>query len=92
LRELIQLLRVNVKKFTWTIANMLGIDPSTIMHSFNVDCSTKLIKQKNRKLSKEKIKSVSIKVNKLIASSFFQKVTYLNWVSNVVIVKKSNDN
>lgn len=83
-----QLLRVNVKKFTWTIANMLGIDPSTIMHSFNVDCSTKSIKQKNRKLPNEKVKWVNIKFNKLIASSFVRNVTYLNKVSNVVIVKK----
>ena len=61
---------------------MLGIDPSIMVHRLNVSHSILLIRQKKRVFAQER--------DKAITKEFINEVYYLDWLANVVMVKKAN--
>ena len=61
---------------------MLGIDPSIMVHRLNVSHSILLIRQKKRVFAQER--------DKAITKEFIKEVYYLDWLANVVMVKKAN--
>ena len=70
-------LRQNKDIFTWTQADMGGIDPALITHRLNVNPSFKPVKQKKRSFAPERQKAI-------------REVEYPEWLANVVLVKKAN--
>jgi hypothetical protein len=91
LREsIIKFLKGNLDVFAWTHDNMPGIDPSTICHKLNVNPSIWPVKQKRRVFSPDRNQAISDEVEKLLTTGFIKEVYYLNWLTNVVMVKKSN--
>ena len=89
-KVLIEFLRGNIDVFAWTHEDMLGIDPLVICHKLNVDTSTRPIKQKGRVFSSDRNQAISDEVGKLLMAGFIREVYYLDWLANVVMVKKSN--
>ncbi|XP_077237166.1 uncharacterized protein LOC143878818 [Tasmannia lanceolata] len=88
--ELIQFLRRNADVFTWTPADMPGIDSEVRVHKLNVDPTCKLIKQKRRHFSPERQQAIKEEVEKLLKADFIQEIKYTDWLANVVMVKKAN--
>ena len=75
-------LRENQDVFPWSYEDMLGIDPSIMVHRLNVSHSILLIRQKKRVFAQER--------DKAITKEFIKEVYYLDWLANVVMVKKAN--
>ena len=69
---------------------MPGIDPSVIVHRLNVLPSFSPIRQKKRVFAQERDKAIAEEVRKLLEADFIQEVYYLDWLANVVMVKKAN--
>ena len=69
---------------------MGGIDPTVITHRFNVSPSFKPVKQKRRSFTPERQKAINEEVDKLLQEDAIREVEYLEWLANVVLVKKSN--
>ena len=69
---------------------MPGIPANIIQHRLNVDLEKKLVQQRRRVFSLERSKAVMDEVNKLLATNFIKEVYYLEWLANVVMVKKAN--
>ena len=69
---------------------MSGIDPSVIVHRLNVLPSFSPIRQKKRVFAQERDKAIAEEVRKLLEADFIQEVYYLDWLANVVMVKKAN--
>ena len=69
---------------------MLGIDPSIIVHKLNVSPSFLPIQQKKRVFTPEQDQAIVEKVRKLQEASFIREVYYLDWLANIVMVKKVN--
>ena len=69
---------------------MLGIPASIIQHCLKVDPEKKPIQQRRRVFAPERNKTVMDEVNKLLATNFIREVHYLEWLVNVVMVKKAN--
>ena len=69
---------------------MLGIDPSVITHCLNVYSSSKPVRQKKRVFALEWDNASKEEVQKLITAKFIREVYYLDWLANVVMVKKAN--
>ena len=69
---------------------MLGIDPSVITHRLNVYPSSKLVWQKKRVFSPKRDNAIKEEVQKLPITKFIQEVYYLDWLANVVMIKKAN--
>uniref|UniRef100_A0A2N9GHQ1 Reverse transcriptase/retrotransposon-derived protein RNase H-like domain-containing protein n=1 Tax=Fagus sylvatica TaxID=28930 RepID=A0A2N9GHQ1_FAGSY len=90
-KALIKFLRDNTDVFAWTHEDMSGIDPSVICHKLNVDSSMRPIKQKRRVFAPDRNQAISDEVGKLLTAGFIKEVYYLDWLANVVMVKKSND-
>ena len=69
---------------------MPGINPSTMLHKLNVCPSFPSIRQKKRVLAQERDKAIVEEVRKLLEADFIKEVYYLEWLANVVMVKKAN--
>ena len=69
---------------------MLGIDPRVITHCLNVSPSYKPFCQKKRVFAPERDNAIKEEVHKLITTEFIREVYYLDWLANVVMVKKAN--
>ena len=69
---------------------MGGIDPTVITHRLNVSLSFKPVKQKRRSFAPERQKAINEEVGKLLQAGAIREVEYLEWLANVVLVKKAN--
>ena len=76
--------------FAWSHEDMPGISPEVIVHILNVNPDMKLVKQKRRKFAPKRVEAVAEEVENLLRAQFIREVYYLNWLANVVLVKKSN--
>ena len=70
---------------------MPGIDPSIIIHRLNADPTHKPVIQKRRKFNPECYTTINEEVRKLLAARFIKEVHYLEWLANIVMVKKPNE-
>ena len=70
---------------------MSSIDPSVITHRLNVHPSSKLVLQKKRVFAPERDNAIKEEVQKLTLAKFIREVYYLDWLANVVMVKKANE-
>ena len=89
-QELTAFLRSNRDVFAWTYEDMLEIDPSVIVHRLNVSPSFPPIGQKKRVFALERDQAIAEEVRKLQEASFKREVYYLDWLANVVMVKKAS--
>ena len=87
---LTQFLRQNRDVFAWKQTDMGGIDPTVITHRLNTSPSFKPVKQKRRSFAPEKQKAINEEVGKLLQAGAIREVEYLEWLANVVLVKKAN--
>ena len=69
---------------------MPSIDPGVITHRLNVYPSPMHIHQKKRFFAPERDNAIKEEVQKLITEKFIREVYYLDWLANVVMVKKAN--
>ena len=76
-RRLIDFLRYNSDCFTWSHANMSGIDLEIIMHKLQVDPLHQPVRQKRREFAPER-------------DAIINEVQYPEWLANVVVLKKKN--
>ena len=65
-------------------------DPTIITHRLNVNPSFKPVKQKRRSFAPERQKAINEEVGKLLQGGAIREVEYLEWLANVVLVKKAN--
>ena len=61
-----------------------------MVHRLNVSPSIPLIRQKKRVFAQERDKAIMEEVRKLQDAEFIKEVYYLDWLANVVMVKKAN--
>ena len=89
-KDLFCFLRENIDMFAWSHKDMLSIDPSVITHHLNVYPSSKPVRQKKRVFVSERDNAIKEEVQKLTIAKFIREVYYLDWLANVVMVKKAN--
>jgi hypothetical protein len=61
-----------------------------MVHKLNVDLDYRLVKQKRKSYALERNQVAVKEVEKLLQNAFIREVYYLDWLSKVVMVKKSN--
>ncbi|XP_058764010.1 uncharacterized protein LOC131637441 [Vicia villosa] len=89
-RQLQACLRKNADLFDWSAAEMPGLDPEVACHHLTIDPACKAIAQRRRKQSPEKMVAAELAVKDLLEAKFLSEAKYTTWLSNVVLVKKSN--
>ena len=70
---------------------MPGIPADIIQHHLNVDPEKKPVQQRISIFAPERNKVIMDEVNKLLAANFIREVYYLEWLTNVAMVKKANE-
>ena len=90
-QDLVQFLKKSTNVFVWSHEDMPEIDPSVITYHLNVSSSYKPICQKRRVFTLEWDNAIKEEVQKLVIAEFICEVYYPNWLVNVVMVKKAND-
>ena len=88
--KIVEILRKNLDIFAWTHEDIPGINNKVIEHRLNVDPTKKPVQQKRRVFAPERNKVIMEEVEKLFAADFIREVFYLEWLANVLMVKKSN--
>jgi len=88
--QLVACLRENADLFALRVADMPGIDPSVACHQLAVDPDVSVVTQRRRKQSLEKSEAAEKAVKDLIEANFISEAKYTTWLSDVVLVKKSN--
>ena len=88
-QDLVGFLKKSTYFFTCSHEDMSGIDPSVI-YRLNVSLSYKSVHQKNKVFAPERDNAIKEEVHKLVTAEFIRKVYYLDWLANVVMVKKEN--
>ncbi|KAJ4717122.1 Transposon Ty3-G Gag-Pol polyprotein [Melia azedarach] len=72
-------------------SDMQGISPNIISHRLNVDPIHQPVRQKQRVFNQERYDTIEEEVDKLLHAGFINEAKYLDWVSNVVLVRKPNE-
>ena len=88
--ELIKFLKRNVNVFAWSAYEALGVDSSFIWRHLNVNPSVTPKKQPRRHSSKDHLNAVKEEVMKLKRVRAIKEVFYLEWLTNIVVMKKKN--
>ena len=89
-QDLVGFLKRSTDVFAWSHEDMPRIDLSVITHHLNVSPSYKPVHQKKRVFALERDNAIQEEVQKLVIAEFIRKVYYLDWLANVVMVKKAN--
>ena len=88
--RLIEFLKENLDIFAWSHEDIPGISSKIIQHKLNVDLERKLVQQRRRAFALERDQAIAEEVTKLLRAGFIREVYYLDWLTNVVLVKKAN--
>lgn len=76
--------------FAWSVADMPGIDPEFICHKLSLWPDAKPVAQRKRNIREERREVIEKEMTKLMEANFVHEIKYTTWLSNVVLVKKSN--
>jgi hypothetical protein len=88
-KTLLRFLFNNKDVFAWTTNDLCGVNRDIIEHSLNVDPSFRPGKQRLRKIYDDKVEGARNEVKRLLSDGVIREVTYLEWLANTVMVKKS---
>ena len=71
---------------------MSRIDIGIMVHHLNINPKFKPVKQKYKAFNVERYMVINAKVDKLLKAGFIRESQYPDWITNVVLVKKTNSN
>ena len=74
--------------FAWSTYEALGVDPNFICHRLNINPSAITKKQPPQCSSREHSDTVKGEILKLKQAEAIKEVFYLEWLANIVVVKK----
>jgi hypothetical protein len=80
----------NKDVFAWSANDLCGVNRDVIEHSLNVDSAFRPKKQRLWKMSDDKAEGVRNEVKRLLSAGVIREVTYPEWLTNNVMVKKAN--
>jgi hypothetical protein len=70
---------------------MPGVPRHLIEHSLNVLKTARPIKQKLRLFAHDKKEAIRAEVTRLLVDGFIKEVYHLDWLANLVLVRKKNN-
>ncbi|GJT19437.1 reverse transcriptase domain-containing protein [Tanacetum coccineum] len=77
--------------FAWTPTDMTGVPRQIAEHRLNVRKGCQPVRQKKRGQAAERNVAINDEVSKLVTAGIMREVHYHDWLSNPVMVKKSDN-
>ena len=87
-KGIVEFLKKNLDVFVWSHEDTLDILEDVIQHRLNVDLEKKPVQQRRRIFALERSKAIMDEVDKLLVAKFIREVYYLEWLANVIMVKR----
>ncbi|GJX21499.1 reverse transcriptase domain-containing protein [Tanacetum coccineum] len=87
--KLCGLLQRNLDIFAWKHADMTGVPRNIVEHRLNVREGCSPVRQKKRGQAADRNQAIQEEVGKLVEAGIMKEVHYHDWLSNLVMVKKS---
>ncbi|GKC33482.1 hypothetical protein Tco_1040776, partial [Tanacetum coccineum] len=84
------LLKKSMDVFAWESADITGIPIRIIEHSLNVNPSVEPVAQKRRVMASDRTSVVNKEVEEWVSAGIVRPVRYPTWISNPVLIKKSD--
>jgi hypothetical protein len=84
------LLQRNLDIFAWEPKHMTGVPRSITEHGLKIRQGYSPVRQKKRGQAPERTKAILEEVHKLVDTGIMREVYYHDWLSNLVMVKKSD--
>ncbi|GJS25325.1 reverse transcriptase domain-containing protein [Tanacetum coccineum] len=84
------LLQRNLDIFAWEPKHMTGVPRSITKHKLKIRQGYSPVRQKKRGQAPERAKAILEEVHKLVEAGIMREVYYHDWLSNPVMVKKSD--
>ncbi|GJZ95895.1 reverse transcriptase domain-containing protein [Tanacetum coccineum] len=84
-------LRRSLDIFAWTPTDMTGVPRQIAEHRLNVGKGCQPVRQKKRGQAAERNVAINDEVSKLVTAGIMREVHYHDWLSNPVMVKKSDN-
>src|SRR5579883_2128597 len=78
--------------FAWKPSDMPGVPRNLIEHNLNVDPTAKPKKQRLRRFAQERRDAIKVEITKLLVAGFIKEVFHPEWLTNLVLVRKKNNN
>ncbi|XP_074374486.1 uncharacterized protein LOC141714889 [Apium graveolens] len=89
-KDITNLIREFSDIFAWVPRDMSGIPETIARQSLHISKDTRPVRQKQRIFSAEKRAAIDQEIDRLLDAGFIEPVQFPTWISNVVLVKKSN--
>ncbi|GJX94982.1 reverse transcriptase domain-containing protein [Tanacetum coccineum] len=89
--KLCNLLQRSLDIFAWTPTDMTDVPRQIAKHKLNVRKGCQPVRQKKRGQAAERNIAINDKVSKLVTTGIMREVHYHDWLSNSVMVKKSDN-
>nr|GEW99420.1 reverse transcriptase domain-containing protein [Tanacetum cinerariifolium] len=86
--ELCSVLKKNLDIFAWHPSDMTGVPRSVAKHRLNIREGYSSVRQKKRGQAPECARAIQAEVQKLVKAGIMREVSYHDWLSNPVMVKK----
>nr|GEY84615.1 reverse transcriptase domain-containing protein [Tanacetum cinerariifolium] len=86
--ELCSVLKKNLDIFAWQPSDMTGVPRSVAEHRLNIREGYTPVRQKKRGQAPERARAIQAEVQKLVDTEIMREVSYHDWLSNPVMVKK----
>jgi hypothetical protein len=88
--ELIETLAKNRDVFTWSASDLKGVGIDIIQHYLDINPKMKPRKQRQRKMSEDRILAAKAEVQRLLDANIIREVKCSEWQANVVLLRKEN--
>ncbi|GJS01663.1 reverse transcriptase domain-containing protein [Tanacetum coccineum] len=89
--KLCNLLQRSLDILAWTLTDMTGLPRQIAKHKLNVRKGCQPVRQKKRGQAAERNVVINDEVSKLVTAGIMREVHYHDWLSNPVMVKKSDN-
>ena len=76
--------------FAWSYHEMPGLDRGVVEHRLPINPKCKPYKQPPRRCAKEVLPEIKEEMERLLQAGFIQTARYVEWLSNIVPVRKKN--
>ena len=90
--KIVEVISKNMNAFSWSSADMPGIDPNFLCHRLTMDEKVRPVVQKRRKFNEKKSLAIREETQKLLIVGHIRGIQYPERLANVVMVKKANGN
>jgi len=88
--EVAEVISRHLDAFTWSVSDMLGIDPDFLCHHLSMNAMVRPVRQRRRKFNEERRLVIREETQKLLSAGHVREIQYPERLANVVLVKKAN--